>query len=297
MQLDQMDGRGFFQQGLEQVGFRLVPYVAVLLGAFILAGASPAQAVCGDAICDFPTEDDFNCAIDCGCAALSECTENGGAVPGSICNCDADCVSGICCDDADTVCGVVDPIVECPSGPLPLCKQAAKSSISFKNVGNDKSKLKWKWFKGAATDISEFRDPVNTTDGQFLFCGYDSSGEQQPLLRAAVAPQQFCSGGADCWAQKNGSIYQYKENDDGIWSVAKVQLKAGENEKAAIQLQAKKGSGVFAGSLSVDDELVPPVTVQFIVRDSATNTITECWDATYNTPKKNLDGVFKAKTP
>ena len=269
----------------------------LLLGLFLLA--SPAQAaVCGDGTCEFPSENDVSCAQDCGCASLNECTDNGGAVLGSICSCDDDCVSGICCDDADTVCGVVDPIDECPLEPLSGCKQATRSSIGFKNKGNNQSKLRWKWQRGEFTDMAEFRDPVNTTDGQFLICGYHESAENQLIIRAAIAPKQFCGDddSRPCWSKRGDDDLQYRDKDKDalIWSIAQLRLTAGEEEEAAIQLMSKKGSGMFSSELSKDDMLEGSMTMQFIIRDSITGQPTGCWESVFDDPRLNRPGSFKA---
>jgi len=67
--------------------------------------ATDCDAACGDGCCT-GIEDDIGCAEDCGCAAVAFCGDFQEAPYG--CWCDPCCVDlgpGVCCDDADTVCG------------------------------------------------------------------------------------------------------------------------------------------------------------------------------------------------
>ena len=68
-------------------------------------GSLDMGSMCGDGICD-PGENATDCAQDCGCAAGTP-NSCGGEAPFG-CQCDVCCFDfGDCCDDADTVCGVI----------------------------------------------------------------------------------------------------------------------------------------------------------------------------------------------
>lgn len=73
-----------------------------------LGPCEDVEEVCGDGICG-AGEDEFNCAVDCGCAAPGQTCNFSDAAPGG-CFCDEECIEfEDCCPDACAVCGQCAP--------------------------------------------------------------------------------------------------------------------------------------------------------------------------------------------
>jgi hypothetical protein len=166
-----------------------------------------------------------------------------------------------------------------------------KSSLQIKNASDDTmDSLKWKWSKGEATDLGDFKTP--TADGvTYRVCLYDSS-TAGPLLEAdipngGVVPS--CAG-KPCWKATGTSGFKYKNKAATSSGITDVKLKAGLAGKASVQV---KGKGVL---------LRPPATaalsnvvVQLLITDGAT---TECFKTTFaNAEIIQDDESFKVKGP
>ena len=136
--------------------------------------------------------------------------------------------------------------------------------------------------KGAATALPDFGDPLNTSG--FTLCIYDASVRAQPLM-LEMAPAGGTCAGKPCWKSIKGG-YKYKDRDltpDGVQFIL---------ERSGIATKAKiivKGKGANLSMTTLP--LTTPVTVQFKRTDAPTT----CWQATYDTPIKNLPEQFKAK--
>ena len=156
------------------------------------------------------------------------------------------------------------------------------------NLEDDtKDQLKWKWAKGAATDLAAFMDPVNGT-ASYAVCVYDASGGPSPLMQMDVLPGGTC-GTSACWKPNGTTGFTYKNGAGTPHGLTSAKLKAGVDGKASVQAIGK-GSNLPILALG----LVLPVTVQLVVADGVT---TGCWQTTYTTASKNDTTQFKAKGP
>jgi hypothetical protein len=182
----------------------------------------------------------------------------------------------------------------CAATPETGCRlaEAGKAQLQLKDRTPDtKDQLKWKWKKGAATDLGDFADPV-TGSADYRFCIYDSSASSQPLAELALVPGGTCDG-KPCWKTLGSPAspkgYKYKNKAGTPSGIIKVKFKAGVDGKAQVQLKAK-GDLIPMPALP----LTLNVTAQLLIDDGAT---TECWQTVYSSTLKNDAAQFKAKGP
>lgn len=206
--------------------------------------------------------------------------------------CDASCstCSGGTAADC-TTCPTGDAPVSgvCPAGctlaPTSPCRApviSAKAKLDIKDNALDdtKDRLKWKWVKGAETQLEEFGDPT-TTDGYFL-CVYDNGTR---LSTMALPAGGVCKT-KPCWKAKSTG-FSYKDPELTPNGVLSATLKAGAEEKASVKVSAK-GSNLPTPDPSA---FTGPVVVQLQRADHML-----CFEATYSAPfTKNLDGKFSDK--
>jgi glucose/arabinose dehydrogenase len=151
-----------------------------------------------------------------------------------------------------------------------------KALLLLKDDGDDtKDQLKWKWIKGAATDKTEFGNPV-TTHGYEL-CIYAGGG----LVASATAPAGVA------WREKSTG-FKFSDPSASSDGMRTIVLKAGPDEKAKIIVRGK-GTDLDMPNLAA---LASPLTVQL---KRAGGTV--CWGATYTFPPalKNTSELFKDK--
>ena len=204
--------------------------------------------------------------------------------------CDDGCgagTPGVCepADDGDG-CSASCELELCGPTPTGTCHAATPfggASLQVKNQAEDrKDQLKFGW-KGEATTLAEFGNPVSTAS--YVICVYDGSGNPQPLLSQAAPAGGVCNE-KPCW-QAKPTGYQYGDKlltPDGL---KKVQLKEGLIDgKPKVQVQ---GAGIFLDVPALP--LTLPVTVQ--VKNTQNS---ECWEAVYGTATKNDPAQFKAKS-
>jgi hypothetical protein len=129
-----------------------------------------------------------------------------------------------------------------------------------------KSSLKWKWAKGQATALADFGDPVHV-DGYSL-CLYDVEDPENPdtLLHATVSP-------GTGWRAKGQKGFAYKDKLGVADGVTTVDLQAGADGKARIEVSAKGPHLAFPVEL-LGLPAIPPLAVQ--LRGHG-----ECWGAGY----------------
>lgn len=143
---------------------------------------------------------------------------------------------------------------------------------------SDRDRLKWSWTARAAVPVTDFGDPVTSTN--YLMCVYDASG----VRLESMAPGGNSCGGRPCWKSR-ATGYQYKNKDltpDGIF---KIRLRAGDAGFAQVGVQAKGANiGVPA------PPFVLPVTVQLIRTDGD-----PCWSAVMTAPATNAADRFKGR--
>jgi len=184
----------------------------------------------------------------------------------------------------------------CPVLPDIACQAAGKSSLALKRASDpSKSKLAWKWSKGAsAVTQADFGNPVDGSSG-YALCLYDETGGNRELvLEMAGAAAGSCSG-KPCWKAVSDKGWAYKNKKGNTDGVTKIALRGGAAGKPMLQWAGKgtsldlpapvSGSAYFA----VDSAL----TVQLHRDDDG-----RCWTSTYEAAsvKKNDAAQFKAAT-
>jgi hypothetical protein len=168
----------------------------------------------------------------------------------------------------------------CGSAPRAACREpvaARKSRLLVKHgVTADKSKLGWKWTKGAATSLADFGDPI--ADTAYALCVYDAR-RGTPTLIARVAADPGAG-----WTRKGTKGFQKKGTLGAVDGLQKLTLIAGADGAPKVALSAK-GTGTPANALPV----IVPLTAQ--LRSSGGM----CWGATYSTLLKNDGTQVSAK--
>jgi hypothetical protein len=188
----------------------------------------------------------------------------------------------------------------CDSAPEPdsACRLAdvtgtGKSSLQIKNeVADSKDSFKWKWNKGVATTVADFKMP-DTATASYRLCVYDASGGPQPLLSADIpngALVPLCGSGA-CW-KVLATGFKYKNKGAVPAGITDVKFKAGLSGKAQVQVKGK-GSLLRPPATAT---LVTDVVVQLLIDDGIT---TECFKTAFPSAGVTVQDSenFKAKGP
>lgn len=248
-------------------------------------------ATCGDGDVTFPEQcDDGNttagdcCSATCTLETGLPCEDGEVCTDGDTCDANAACVPGppLDCDDSNLCTeDSCDLGVGCVNDDTPRsCLASGKSVLIVKqNTDPSKNQMLWKWLKGAATEASEFGEPIVDTD--YAVCLY--GGATSTLVTSVDVP----SGGS--WSEA-GAGYKYKDlllSSDGV---QKVILKPGDAGKTKIIVKAK-GSGLPSIDLNA---LTDPVRVQMV--NSLTSSSGDCWESSYTGAEIDADeGKLKAK--
>jgi len=153
------------------------------------------------------------------------------------------------------------------------CRQAAKSVLTVKRKPGkpDKDKLVWKWSKGDETLLEDLGMPMATTSYSLLVA--DPGGT---VVELTIAPSDLF------WTAKK-SVLKYADKTGSSSGVIVAKLKAAETDKAQAMVKGK-GAGLGLPALGLGS----PVSVIL------SNSLGQCWQATYATAKKNDDSTFKA---
>jgi hypothetical protein len=170
------------------------------------------------------------------------------------------------------------------------CRQTlpGASILQIKDNADDaRDQLKWKWKKGAATDVADFLDPIGGS-ASYLLCVYDASANPQPRSQMNVPPGGSCNS-APCWKASGSTGFSYKDRAATPDGITNLKLKAGVSGKASVQA---KGKGVPLPTPAL--VLALPVTAQLVITNGST---TECWQTIYTTATVNDTARFKAKGP
>ena len=162
------------------------------------------------------------------------------------------------------------------------CRKAGKAVVEIKHGHTDgigPAKLSWKWAQpeGAATDFSDFGDPVGSSSYQI--CIYDGRG--LVLAASAQASNQF-------WHQLGGASsprgFRYTNTDKppilDAGSLRTVTLRAGVGKKARI---TARGKGIYFLQPAANSGLLQQDTnvIVQLQRDDNPNV---CWEAVYEAP-------------
>ncbi len=145
-----------------------------------------------------------------------------------------------------------------------------KSSLMFKQTGaTDPDDIyTWRWRAGSATALTDFGDPLTTTD--YALCIYDQSGRPQPVV-ADVAPA------ATGW---RGLPTGYKRYYRPTSSFRQGLLHAGVDGKASILVH---------GDSDTLAQLLPFVTPLVVQLQASTGA---CWETTFTAPHRNTPSRF-----
>lgn len=179
--------------------------------------------------------------------------------------------------------------LECPPAPRPGCRQptAAKQSKLVVQTGStpEKSKINWRWNKGAATTAADFGNPLLETDHQT--CLYDATG----LRLDAIVPGDafvYC-GKADtpaaCWKQGTNLTFTWKDRARLPDGISDLRLQPGVAGRASIKL------GGVGRNLAVP---APPLTLPVTMQLASDTGV--CWEAVYTAAKVNRPDKFQAVT-
>jgi uncharacterized delta-60 repeat protein len=182
----------------------------------------------------------------------------------------------------------------CASAPATGCRLGLplKSSLQLVDATNDlEDQWKWKWKRGEASSVPDFKDPVGASPA-LRVCLYDGSANSQPLLQAVILAGGTC-GTKPCWkllgSPTSPKGYKFKSKAGTPNGVIAAKLKAGIQDKAQVEVKAK-GIDVPLPALP----LSLPVTVQLLIGDGDG---TNCWQSTFSVPIRNDAQQFKAKGP
>ncbi len=265
-----------------------------LNGARVDIGADETT-VCGDDVVQAGEEcDDGNLVDGDGCDSNCTATGCGNGVVTAGEQCDdgnaaaGDCCGAACqleplgsaCSDGDA-CSNAD---QCDSSgacigtaaPALVCKgsiAAGRSKLVLKDKTNDRGdRVLFGLTRGEATSPAELGEPDDTTD--YDLCIY-AGGES---ILAMPLP-----AGAE-WAV-TGSGYRYRDPERSPGGAQAAKLKAADQGRSVFKVKGK-GENLAMPSLG----LALPVVAQLRNRDGA------CWGASFSSPKRNDDTLFKAKS-
>jgi hypothetical protein len=205
--------------------------------------------------------------------------------------------SGEQCEGPDPRCNALTCTLNgnCTPTPLAGCKTGAalKSKLQFKDklggfVDNTKDSGQYAWGAGAATTLSEFKDPVNTAGVAYRLCVYDANG----LVSANEVPSQGTCDGAPCWKASGTKGFQYKSKSATVDGVAQVKLTSGDAGKAKASIKMKSKTGTYvAPPLGLTE---PGVKAQLIIDDGGAPV---CFETTFPAAAKNDASQYSAKGP
>ncbi len=173
------------------------------------------------------------------------------------------------------------PTAICPPVPRNGCRTAASSTFQAKVKPGEpaKTKLAWKWKKGAATVAGELGDPRTTrTYGLCVWTGAPATS----LATVRIPPD------AVAWTQKKDGGFAYRDKSGAADGATKVTLKPGATGMAKVDVQAR-GPNLPAPSLG---GLAAPIVVQLVDHDSPL-----CFEAVFGPGdvRANEPTVLKAK--
>jgi hypothetical protein len=178
----------------------------------------------------------------------------------------------------------------CAATPAPGCRLAGAgaSSVRLKEDADaTKDQFKWKWAKGAATVVTDFKDPVGGS-ATYRVCIYDGSANPQPLMEMDVPPGGTC-GTKPCWKASGTTGFSFTDRVGTTTGLTIMKLKAGGAGTAQVQA-AGKGANLPMPTLG----LTLPVTLQLLIEDVSA---TACWQTTFTAAKTNDAAQFSAKGP
>ena len=219
---------------------------------------------------------------------------NGTPCSGSACAVAGTCQAGACTGGTPVSCGpceTCNPLGGgCVTAPRTSCRlpvTSGKSTIKIKDsLGGPKGdRVMWKWATGAATALTDFGDPVNSTG--LTLCIFDRSQASSPLLFRASVPAGGTCGTKPCWIG-NGKTFKFKNSAASGDGVSNISLIPGAEGKAKVVVSAR-GAALSQRPFGVP---TPPLSLPFTVQLQSTNG--QCWESTYSRTglKKNTNETF-----
>jgi hypothetical protein len=151
---------------------------------------------------------------------------------------------------------------------LPLCTAILP--------GGEKDTLVWKWGKGVATTSEELADPQSTA--HYFLCIY--AGPSNQLVGQVHVPP------SEKWREV-GTSFRYRDTTGAADGAQSLSLKSGGETKTKVLF---KGRGDGLPDLLDLGSLSTPVWIQLINYETGV-----CFDARYEMPRRNDEGVFLAK--
>jgi hypothetical protein len=168
---------------------------------------------------------------------------------------------------------------ECAPTPVSGCKAPTPQKgillISKKTGDPTKSKLVWRWNKGAQTFPADLGNPLTTTN--YRLCIYDGTDS---LIMQLAAPAGGTCGTKPCWRATNTG-FVYKNKAGSATGLTVLRLKAGDAEKAKVLVKGK-GSNVSVPATLPLTQTPNPVRAQLV-----NSTTSVCWEASYSSPPVN----------
>jgi len=181
----------------------------------------------------------------------------------------------------------------CSEAPIKGCFAATKGSLKVKEkkVGKESFKAQLQKFDGATTQ-AEFGNPLADGGTAYEICIWTPDGFVERLL-VDQAGQTCGKKSKECWKDKKGKGWDYKDDLAASDGVKKIKLQSGDAGKGKVQADAanneKKGQTALPTGIAADLQGATIALVQVTTTDAA------CYQALLSDVKKN-DGVqFEAK--
>jgi len=181
----------------------------------------------------------------------------------------------------------------CSDAPLTGCVVAEKSSLKVKEKKVGKESIKAQLQKLlAGTTQADFGNPLMAGGTAYEVCIWDQEGFVDSLL-VDQAGQTCGKKSKECWKDKKGKGWDYKDDLAASDGVKKIKLQSGTAGKGKIQADGanneKKGQTALPTGVAAKLQGATAALVQVATSDAG------CFSAVVNDVKKN-DGVqFDAK--
>jgi Trypsin/Bacterial pre-peptidase C-terminal domain len=224
--------------------------------------------------CDDGNPCTTNDRCQAGACAGTSATNGTACDDGNPCTQSDSCQDGACSGSAAPRTDCHEPFVT-PSGLFRL-----QDTTPGEPANSDK--LTWQWLRGSATQMSEFGDPLSSTD--YDLCVYDETDSTPALVMSEHIAAGATCGSKPCW-KETATSFKYIDNKLLNGPIKSLVLKPGSDGKAKITLKGK-GTDLGMPTLPLHDQNT--VTVQ-LTNGAA------CWQAQYGDTKHNTIYEFYAR--
>lgn len=176
----------------------------------------------------------------------------------------------------------------CPAAPVASCRVAVtpgSDRIKFTNKAGAKDRMSWKWRRGEATTVAEYRSMASTMP--LALCFYDNDGSGPRLsLEVAIYGDAIGKNGKPTWTS-SASSWAYRDNTRRNSPINKAVLRAGADGKALIKIAAR---GPTLGLPSMPVAVTPSAVIQLHSLESGV-----CWSSIFTSVSLNSDRSLKAR--